>query len=310
MSTLWAITSYFNPARYARRLSAYRIFRRSLGVPLLTVEHGSRNGLDLGDGDAEILVQVSGGDTMWQKERLLNLALDALPPECDTVAWLDCDIIFADPRWIDKLDPALASAPLAQLFSQVKYLDPDWSPGNPPGNSIERSRPSIASGVSDQMPAALALEHPSPGQRPGTYANGMAWAARRKFIEKYRFFDACIMGGGDRAITSAAYGCFNHIFAWHDMNEAQQSYYLKWAKPLHAACRGRVATLEGDIYHQWHGKAADRGLSSRHHGLRAFDFDPYKDIAIDPSGCWRWNSEKPAMHQYFEDYFASRREDG
>jgi len=281
-----------------------------LSVPLLTVEHVRDNCPELGEGDADILVRVTGGDTMWQKERLLNLALDALPSECDTVAWLDCDVVFDDPLWARKLDSALASAALVQLFSRVNYLGPDWSPGSPLKINIERIRPSIASGVCDQLPAAVALQHPSRDQRPGTYANGMAWAARRAFIGKYRFFDACIMGGGDRAITSAAWGCFQHIFEWHEMNEAQQSYYLEWAGPMYAACRGRVASIAGDIYHQWHGKAADRGLSSRHNGLRAFGFDPYTDIAIDFQGCWRWNSDKPAMHRYISDYFATRREDG
>ena len=310
MNRLWAITSYFNPADYARRRSAYRMFRQSLTIPLLTVEHASEDRRELGEGDADILIQVAGGDTMWQKERLLNLALDALPSECDTVAWLDCDVVFAEPPWTGKLDSALAEAPLVQLFRRVHYLGPDWSPGIPPENSIERSRPSIASGVCEQLPARVALQHPSKHQRPGTYANGMAWAARREFIDKYRFFDACIMGGGDRAVTSAAYGCFQHIFEWHEMNPAQQSYYLEWARPMYAACRGQVGLVDGNIYHQWHGKAADRGLSSRHNGLRAFNFDPYTDIAIDSQGCWRWNSDKPCMHRYFEEYFTSRREDG
>jgi hypothetical protein len=310
MSKLWAITSYFNPAKYERRRAAYRVFRQALEVPLLTVEHSTKNNLELSTADAEILLQVTGGDIMWQKERLLNLALDKLPSDCNAVAWLDCDVIFADHSWTDKLESKLDSSPLVQLFSQVNYLGPDWSQGAPLSGSVIKQRPSIASGVCDNQPAAIALEHPSRDQRPGTYANGMAWAAQRDFIDTYRFFDACIMGGGDRAITCAAYGCFQHIFDWHEMNEAQMAYYLKWAEPVYEACNGRVASLEGDIYHQWHGKPSDRGLSSRHHGLKAFDFDPNTDIAIDNGGCWRWNSDKPAMHRYFEDYFSSRREDG
>ena len=37
-SRLWAITSYFNPVGYQRRLENYRIFRQRLTVPLVTVE--------------------------------------------------------------------------------------------------------------------------------------------------------------------------------------------------------------------------------------------------------------------------------
>jgi hypothetical protein len=310
VSELWAITSYFNPAKYGRRFSAYKNFREALSIPLLTVEHGNAGELELTEGDADILVQKTGGDTMWQKERLLNLALDTLPESCDAVAWLDCDILFPDDLWIARLESALESVSLIQLFSQVNYLDPDWVPGDDMERHVERRRPSIASGVSSGQSAMQALAHPSPAQRPGTYANGLAWAADRAFIDEFRFFDACIIGGGDRAISCAAYGSFDHIFEWHRMNHSQQAYYLKWAVPFFSVVRSRVTSLEGVIYHQWHGKAADRGLPSRHLGLQPFGFDPAEDIAIDSDGCWRWNSEKPDMHKYIENYFSSRREDG
>ena len=37
-STLWAITTFFNPVRYKQRLRNYRLFRKTLGVPLIAVE--------------------------------------------------------------------------------------------------------------------------------------------------------------------------------------------------------------------------------------------------------------------------------
>ncbi len=310
MSRLWAITSYFNPSRYARRRLAYRNFRQSLELPLLVVEHGHQDQLDLTEGDAEILRQVAGGDSMWQKERLLNIALESLPPECDQVAWLDCDILFSDYDWVRDLDVRLESARLVQLFTTVNYLGRGWAPGKALERFVERRRPSIASGVCTSLPASVALPHPSPAERPGTYVNGFAWAATREFISRHGFFDACIVGGGDRAIICAAYGCYSHIFEWHRMNEAQRSYYREWAEPFYKDCQGAVAAMEGDIYHQWHGDASDRGLSLRHVGLRPFDFNPYSDIAVDRSGCWRWNTDKPELHRYVRDYFSSRKEDG
>jgi hypothetical protein len=35
---LWAITSYFNPMGYRRRLANDRVFRENLNVPLVTIE--------------------------------------------------------------------------------------------------------------------------------------------------------------------------------------------------------------------------------------------------------------------------------
>jgi hypothetical protein len=92
---LWAITSYFNPARYARRL----FFRARLNVPLVAVELAYGPDFELQDADADILIRVQGGAVLWQKERLLNVALQSLPSNCSKVAWLDSDIFFDAPDW-------------------------------------------------------------------------------------------------------------------------------------------------------------------------------------------------------------------
>ncbi len=77
---LWAITSFFNPAGYKNRLSNYHRFRSRLNVPLVAVELSFTGRFELRDSDAEILIQISGADVMWQKERLLNIALGAQQP--------------------------------------------------------------------------------------------------------------------------------------------------------------------------------------------------------------------------------------
>ena len=82
---LWAITSYFNPAGYRRRLANFRAFRARLSVPLVAVELAYGPEFELKAGDADILVQIRGRDVMWQKERLLNLALRSLPDSCANV---------------------------------------------------------------------------------------------------------------------------------------------------------------------------------------------------------------------------------
>src|SRR5690606_20133502 len=86
---LWALTSYYNPVRYRRRRENYRAFRDHLDVPLVAVEMETDGVFDLVPGDADILVQIAGGDVLWQKERLLNIALGALPSACRKVAWID-----------------------------------------------------------------------------------------------------------------------------------------------------------------------------------------------------------------------------
>ena len=91
---MWAITSYFNPVGFKRRLSNYRVFRANLAVPLVTVELSFDGRFELTDDDADILIQLSGGAVLWQKERLLNIAIQSVPKNAKNIAWLDCDVIF------------------------------------------------------------------------------------------------------------------------------------------------------------------------------------------------------------------------
>jgi hypothetical protein len=85
---LWAITCYFNPCGYRRRAINYRTFWRHLQIPLLTVELSFDGRFELQEHDADRLIQLRAADVMWQKERLLNVGIRALPAECDRVAWI------------------------------------------------------------------------------------------------------------------------------------------------------------------------------------------------------------------------------
>ena len=121
---LWAVTSYYNPAGYRRRRANYQLFRERLPLPLLTVEWSPTGEFELRPGDADMLVQLSGGDVMWQKERLLNIGVGRLPAQCTHVAWVDCDLVFEREDLGDAVLAALEAAPLVQLFDRVAYLAP------------------------------------------------------------------------------------------------------------------------------------------------------------------------------------------
>ena len=120
---LWAITSYFNPCGYRSRYENYQTFQQHLQVPLLTVELAYGDTFELSDADASQLIQIRSDQVMWQKERLLNMALLALPPECERVAWVDCDILFGRDDWPQLVNQALDQFAFVQCFSQVHHLN-------------------------------------------------------------------------------------------------------------------------------------------------------------------------------------------
>ena len=119
---LWAITCYFNPSAYKRRLENYHTFRQYLAVPLVTVELSFDGNFQLQHDDADILVQLHGGAVLWQKERLLNIALKSVPDACDKIAWLDCDVVFESGDWAERTIRALDQFALLHLFEERHEL--------------------------------------------------------------------------------------------------------------------------------------------------------------------------------------------
>jgi len=305
---LWAITSYFNPAGYSARLANYRTFRAHLPVPLIAVEASFDGRFELDSDDADILVQRRARDALWQKERLLNLALGFLPPECSQVAWLDCDVVFAVDDWPERTCAALGTHSLVQLFSERYDLDREaitnpamWANTNP-------VVPAVATKIVNGRISPEDLSNPYLTVT-GKSTAGLAWAARREPLEEHGLYDACILGGGSRAILCAALGEFDHLSTIR-MTPRHAQHYLTWAPKFADAMGGRIGYIDGRILHLWHGDLRDRKYGERIERLKQYRFDPSTDLALDPEGCWRWATEKPDLHRYVRSYFHSRREDG
>jgi len=302
---LWAITSYFNPSRSKTRLINYRTFKEHLRAPLVTVELSFDGRFDLHSDDANILMRICCGEVLWQKERLLNLALRALPEECDAVAWLDCDVVFAKSEWAQNTQTALTQLPFVQLFSERCNLTQgatrhgsDWAP-------VEVAAPGAAYAIATGKPVAL--------QVPGSYlvggaTTGLAWAARRSLLDRHGLYDAHILGAGDRAMVCAAIGKFEDWVNATAANKVQERHYRTWGEPFFADVAAQIGFIEGRIFHLWHGDTKHR--RKPHMEFSKFEFDPFNDLAVDASGAWRWSSHKPEMHRFVSDYLMGRREDG
>lgn len=306
---LWAVTSYFNPARYRRKLDNYRAFRRHLTAPLVCLELSFSDDFALGPNDAETVIRLRGGSVLWQKERLLNIALAALPASCEAVAWVDCDVIFEQSDWPDLARRALRDRQLVQLFRTRCNLARTAGPDPVDLSQVD------AQAVSLGYKLAGGTATPDDVRRsdaPLTLAStaGIAWAAHRDLLARHGLYDACILGTADRVIASAAIGRLDYGRDAILMNDQQFTHYRAWAQPFFGAVQGKVGYIEGRAYHLWHGALQDRRYHERHEGLRRYDFDPAIDIAPEASGCWRWSSDKPDMHDYVRAYFEARNEDG
>lgn len=70
------------------------------------------------------VIHVRAKDILWQKERLLNLALAHLPAVARKVAWLDADLLFEDPSWACETSRRLDTFPVVQPFAAIARLGP------------------------------------------------------------------------------------------------------------------------------------------------------------------------------------------
>jgi len=209
VSDLWAITSYFNPVRYARKLENYRAFHRRLNVPLVAVElfYGSKP--ELTESDADVLIQIPGRDVLWQKERLLSIALRSVPDHCHKVAWLDCDLLFDASGWHESAARLLDDFPLVQIFREVADLPMDVAPEDPDFSRAGEPSFSFAHKLSTNG-------NPFDEMRPGPeqevrFGTGLGWAFRRAIIEQHDFYSAGVLGGNDVAMACAAVGRFEVV---------------------------------------------------------------------------------------------------
>jgi hypothetical protein len=182
---LWAITSYFNSRGYARRLANYREFRRRLGAAGHRRAGARPRDAPAAPGDADRLVQLTGEDRLWQKERLLNVALRALPPDCGEVAWLDCDVVLDADDWPRRVSDALSRFTLVQPFAGFREVPPDAGAWVPAAGAAWKSGDAFGRRLAAGVPVDELFRRGLGNRLKRGHAVGFAWAARRGLLERH-----------------------------------------------------------------------------------------------------------------------------
>lgn len=301
---LCVVTAYFNPAGFRSKRRNYEVFRNRIapaGIPLITVECA------LGDRPFELpagpsVRRVRGRDVMWQKERLLNIAIAELPESCRKVAWLDADLLFENPDWAPATAAQLDEFPVVQLFDRAVRLARGATEDDGQGESY----PGFAAVYARDPHRLLSGDFAAHGH------TGFAWAARREVLAGRGLYDACIAGSGDHMMAHAFCGdwtsaCVDRIIGAANRHRI---YFTDWCRGIYPRVRARVGFVPGAVLHLWHGEVTDRRYVDRNRELAGFGFDPTTDIRIGDSGCWEWAGKKPKLHRWAADYFGRRREDG
>ncbi|MDD5226815.1 MAG: hypothetical protein PHV97_06525 [Candidatus Omnitrophica bacterium] len=293
------MTSFFNPSGYKTKLRNYRLFRKASqqqGLKLLAVELAfGRTPFELAKGDADILIRLRSNSVMWQKERLLNVGFENLPKDCDKVAWLDCDIVFSHPGWVQETADLLEHFVVVRPYSMgVRLLEGvTYVPAKDVVRLEGRDNHKIFSTMS-RMPTR------------GDF--GLACAIRRSVLKKHGLYDKMILGSADTVIHNAFF-LGKSSFTRAQLPGGLLRDQNRWAKAVYADVRGSVSSAKGLAYHLWHGDHQQRYHIDRH-VLNDYAFNFRKDIKIDRQGCWTWSSRKKELHDALKDFFRVRNEDG
>lgn len=294
----WVVTTIFNPAHYKSRNVLYHEFIKRMndaGVKVLTVElaFGNKPFEVTEEGNPHHL-QLRTDAILWHKEKLINLGVERLPKNWEYVAWIDADLNFLNPNWVQDTVLRLQYHPVVQMFSQAIDLTAQ--------NDVLRVHEGFAwlyhngNLTTDKLYAKKA--HP-----------GFAWAMKRDTFNKMGgLIDFAILGSADQHMAHAFIGKMAQSLV-KGYSEGYKSEMMDWQADCDRHIKGNLGYVPGAIAHYWHGNKKDRGYTTRFKLLIKHQYDPNKHLERDWQGVYRFDQTAHLLEYDIYKYFLSRNED-
>ncbi len=298
------VTSYFNPAGYRTKQENYNRFAagiRAIGAELWTVECTfGEQPFDLPEGPRHM--RIRGRDVLWQKERLLNECIRALPANYTKVVWLDCDILFENPIWLEQTSKLLDEVAILQPFASVVRL----ARSNNPDDEDSDSHDSFA---------ATWVAFPQEASSGDFWKHGhtgYAWAGRRELLEDPGLYEFALSGNADHLMAHAFTNTLHCECIDHCAGAAgtYREHFSLWAEHMAARCGASLGVVPGRILHLWHGDTSDRHYHRRAVEFQEMGFNPATDVGVDANGALVWTNASADLRNWSRGFFGWRREDG
>ena len=307
----YVIAVMTNPERFKTRPRLFleflaRMYRYGAKVFVVEGVFGNRE-FEVTDAANPRHIQIRTDSEIWLKENLINIGISRLPANWKYVAWIDGDIDFVRPDWIEETVHELQHHPVVQMFEDAIDLGPD--------HQIIGTHKSFASCYKKNMPYKRGKEGEDIGyyyygvKGSGAYWHpGYAWAATREAINTLGgMLDIGIAGAGDHHMACCLIGQ-GAASVPKKMHVNYKKYVLAWeerALRLHK----NIGFIKGTIYHYWHGKKRDRRYKDRWSILLDNKFNPSADIHKDWQGVWTLYPGHQGLRDDLRNYFQSRNED-
>lgn len=279
-SDIAVITPYFNFTNYdSVRQNLYR-FRQALGYKVTVVELSLTGRFHCATESHDLRLASDVRSIMFQRNRLINLAIRRLPTNITKVAWVDGDVLFDDPQWLDKLSELLDDVEIAQPFDTARSLDIH--------GAVTRARPSWCSIMGTDTDK-------------WSSSRGYAWGARLDALPTLPLEQGKI-GLLDRQLVSedtvmamywAGMGLGGDV---RRMGQTMEYYCRVWSGSQPTR---KLGFVPGVVSHLYHGEYASKYEEDRDY-LTNTNYDPMNDVVIDPStGVYRWSPMRERSIVYF-----------
>jgi hypothetical protein len=256
-------------------------------------------------------VQVRSAHEFWQKESLINIGIGRLPRDSRYVAWIDADLTFSRPDWVQETIQQLQHYPIVQMFSEAHDLDSD--------GTILTSFRSFAwihiQGIprkKGQGPYGGAPVGPHSPRIGYWHHPGFAWAARREALDLIGgLFDVAVVGEADYIMAKAIVGEALDVL-YPGVSAGYRKAVIDWQTQA-AKLRSNFGYVPGSVIHHWHGPKASRKYWDRCSILSKSQFDPSTDLKRDWQGLYQLvdqgHERSILLRDSIREYFRGRNED-
>jgi hypothetical protein len=308
------IVSLFNPSGYESRylrINQFAEYINKFTNAVLWIAEGAHPGQDFvaTQADNPHHLQVQLDQWIWHKESLLNALAKRLPDDGNPIAWIDGDILFARPDWVEATLKALETNDIVQMFSECQELTDQYTLLK--GNLRRGMVYAVQNG------GHLHYDGPCAYPRPGPITTvighcGYAWAMTRDAWNKLDgLLDHAIVGSSDYQMATAWLGNVSATIPT-GASEGYKKAIFDYQDKV-KALKLKVGYVPGIALHLWHGKRKDRGFEWRDTILTRNAYNPATDLKHDANGIVRLvddgSGRAAVMLEQIKNYFGSRKED-
>ena len=112
--------------------------------------------------------------------------------------------------------------------------------------------------------------------------------------------DVAIWGGGDWHMSHALIEKTEGMMR-NDLHRNYKKIVTQWYERCRTHIRRNVGSMEGTIFHHWHGRKASRGYNAKHGLLAKFGFDPLRHLKRDSQNLWQLHDDRSTAFVQIRD---------